>query len=227
MAGELQALAPEALEPEEGQTAIANCAMCGETLQGTQVRILQCSHIFHDTCYQGWKNHRGQSATCPTCRNDLSPPQRLETVTPLQSQDEFEASQESGSGSESGAIICPGCENCNFECESEMDTEGELCDRCSYHPTLDDAFSKWGHNDGGSCDQITDEVKMLIEELGYQVRADSWGSHNYIIMEIARGTEIVYPIDGYRIGGYDTRHYSAVLPDDILQVLEESEWNWN
>ena len=44
---------------------------------------------------------------------------RLFVVTPLQSQDEFEASQGSGSGSESGAIICPGCEHCDFA-ESEL-----------------------------------------------------------------------------------------------------------
>ena len=92
---------------------------------------------------------------------------------------------------------------------------------------LDDAFEKWGHMDAAACNQITTPVIGLIESLGYQVTADSWGSHNYVIMEIARGTEIVYPIDGYRIGGYDTRHYSAVLPDDILEILEQSQWNWN
>ena len=159
----------------------------------------------------------------------MSPPQRLETVTPLQSQDEFEASQGSGSGSESGAIICPGCEHCDFDCpfESEMDTEGELCASCSYQPDLDDAFEKWGHNDGSACYQITTQVIGLIESLGYHVTAESWGSHNYIISEIARGTEIVYPIEGFQIGGYDARPYTDVLPDDILEILEQSQWNWN
>ena len=120
------------------------------------------------------------------------------------------------------------CDNCDFHCpyRSEMNTEGELCESCSYYPTLDDAFEKWGHMDAAACNQITTPVIGLIESLGYQVTAGSWGSHNYVIMEIARGTEIVYPIEGFRIGGYDTRHYSTVLPDDILQVFEESDYNW-
>ena len=67
------------------------------TKYGQQVRVLQCGHIFNERCYQTWKtSDANQHNTCPICRNELSPPQAPEDVTPLQSQ----ASQESGSGSE-------------------------------------------------------------------------------------------------------------------------------
>lgn len=241
VAGELQALAPEALEPEEGQTAIANCAMCGETLQGTQVRILQCSHIFHDTCYQGWKNHRGQSATCPTCRNDLSPPQRVETVTPLQSQDEFQESQDNGSSSESEQLYrCIGCEGCGHMCDvDDLVWEGDRCGRCDYgveELSIYDAFKPGGHNaiNCGSCRIITDEVVDIIDGLGsfedgtnyYCVVKDNRINDDYsYIDEIRIGNrngEIVYPIqDGNRnLRIYsDTIDWRSALPDDIVQAI--------
>ena len=214
--GDVQVLPTDVFEPEAGQCFIANCSICQETFQNTQVRILQCGHMFHNTCYETWRN---SGTTCPACRNDLSPPQRSQA--PLVSEESQEDEDEDEEG-----FCCAGCESCDFECECRVDVEGELCENCEYEPSLEDAFSKFGHNDGGSCSHITDEVKNIIEGLGYEVKVDSWGMHNYLILEIKRGDEVVYPIDGYHIGGYDERHYSAVLPNDINEELMNSNNEW-
>ena len=228
MIGDVQVLPSDIFEPDAGQCFIANCSICGETFQGTQVRILQCGHMFHDSCYLPWRN-RGtrtsegkNSKGCPACRNELSPPQPPpETSTPPVSQESI---------GDSPPIICGGCIGCDYECPyedmNEVGEEGEVCESCEYEPNLQDAFSKFGHNDGGACKTITDNVKYIIEELGYQVRADRWGSHNYCIMEIKRGDEIVYPIEGFEIGGYDERDFEDVLPDDINDALRDAGMYW-
>ena len=54
-------------------------------------------------------------------------------------QDEDEEDEEEG-------FHCAGCQSCSFECETIVDTQDELSESCEYDPSLEDAFSKFGHN---------------------------------------------------------------------------------
>ena len=154
-------------------------------------------------------------------KNVQSPPGTSEEN--IQQEDNEEQDEED----EEDGFPCAGCQSCSFECETRVDTQGELCESCEYEPSLEDAFSKFGHNDGGACRYVTGDVKNIIEGLGYEVEAGSWGCHNGgVITEIKRGDEIVYPVEGYNIGGYDARHYSAVLPNDINEALTNASDDW-
>ena len=130
--------------------------------------------------------------------------------------------------------VCDGCEN------EVWDDDGTppLCDGCAYVPTLEDAFHKFGHHDGGSCTVITGDVVRAIEACGpydcgghedapwYESRCDwrdGWGCHNCaVITRIVRTDTgaVVYPPPGFRIGGYDSRDVAAVLPPDIAQAVQ-------
>ena len=46
-----------------------------------------------------------------------------------------------------------------------------------------DAFSKWGFMDGDGWNG-THLVSEFIESLGYEVECDTWGIHNYLILDI-------------------------------------------
>jgi hypothetical protein len=85
------------------------------------------------------------------------------------------------------------------------------------------AFNKWGFDDGNSNRNYTGNVAKVIEDLGYEVECDSWGSHNYVIMEIKRieDEENIYGEDyDLHLGGdYDDRTFSNTLPQDICQAL--------
>jgi hypothetical protein len=119
-----------------------------------------------------------------------------------------------------------------------------LCERCNYEPDWTDAFSKWGHNDGGSTKCITGDVVEAIEDLGYDCCGNEdtehydaesewllrygWGCHNCeVITKIVKSDtgEVVYPIDGFRVGGYDDRCYCEVLPADILEAIIPINYN--
>ena len=130
----------------------------------------------------------------------------------------------------------------NYEeycCVIDSDTyipRGErLCENCEYEPDWTDAFSKWGHNDGESNKCITGDVVEAIEDIGYDCCGNEdtehydensdwkqgWGSHNCaVITKIVKSDtgEVVYPTDGF-LYGYDDRHYSEVLPADILEAI--------
>ena len=156
-------------------------------------------------------------------KNVQSPPGTSEEN--IQQEDNEEQDEEDEDEEE--GFPCAGCQSCSFECETRVDTQDELCESCEYEPSLEDAFSKFGHNDGGACRYVTGDVKNIIEGLGYEVKAGSWGCHNGgVITEIKRGDEIVYPVEGYKIGGYDARHYSAVLPHDINEALTNASDDW-
>ena len=209
-----------------GQPTVADCVICGETLQGTQVRILTCSHLFHDSCYQKWKDLESNNRFCPTCRNDLSPPQVLEALTPKPSDETLEESKENLE-----EFTCNGCENCDYDCDNDVDEEGDVCRCCAYEYSISDAFSTYGHQYGVAgtytCKFVTYDVKDVIEELGYQVTEELFGSNPCCITEIKDSNGIiVYPIEGYEIGGYDERPYQEVLPEDILLALEGLPYNW-
>lgn len=53
------------------------CVVCLSMLRdGEQVRRLDCCHVFHKDCFDGWLNH--QNFNCPLCRSPLGsgPPSR-------------------------------------------------------------------------------------------------------------------------------------------------------
>jgi hypothetical protein len=54
------------------------------------------------------------------------------------------------------------------------------------------AFDKFGFGDGDGWNG-THEVEDEIESLGYEVECDSWGCHNYMIMDIKKdGKSILF-----------------------------------
>ena len=101
-----------------------------------------------------------------------------------------------------------------------------------------DAFSKWGHDDGGANYTITANVVYKLSEMGYSCCGheyedfydqeydweNGWGFHNPAvitkIIRVATG-EVVYPIEGFEVGGYDDRDYLEVLPHDIVDMLNK------
>ena len=134
-----------------------------------------------------------------------------------------------------GEHHCKGCEICG-ECDDKVSKPGQLCENCEYIPDYGDAFSKWGHNNGGSCRCSTGDIVDIIEGLGYDCCGnpdteyydaennpnEGWGSHNFaVITKIVRVSDgqVVYPIEGFQVGGYDDRGYFEVLPDDIVDAI--------
>ena len=131
-----------------------------------------------------------------------------------------------------GEHHCKGCEICG-KCFCKVEKPGELCKHCSYIPTYNDAFSKWGHNDGDSCRCITDDIVKIIKELGYDCCSnpnteyynddDDYyiSCNNAFITKIVRVSDgqVVYPIEGFQVGGYDDRGFLGVLPRDIVDAI--------
>lgn len=59
----------------------------------------------------------------------------------------------------------------------------------------EEAFSKFGFGDGDMWNG-THEVEGEIESLGYDVECDTWGIHNYMIVDIKKdGKSILFPED--------------------------------
>jgi hypothetical protein len=79
-----------------------------------------------------------------------------------------------------------------------------------------EAFSKFGFGDGDGLN-MTDEVAEVIENLGYETECDTWGIHNYMIMDIRKNGKSIYP-KIIRVGYTDPALY---LPRDILDKLNE------
>ncbi|CAB4265112.1 unnamed protein product [Prunus armeniaca] len=47
-----------------------DCVVCLSTLRdGDQVRMLNCRHVFHKSCFDGWLDHL--NFNCPICRSPL------------------------------------------------------------------------------------------------------------------------------------------------------------
>tara|TARA_S200002703_G_C3691366_1_gene212318 strand:+ start:105 stop:494 length:390 start_codon:yes stop_codon:yes gene_type:complete len=56
----------------------------------------------------------------------------------------------------------------------------------------EEAFDKFGFGDGDGWNG-THEVEGELESLGYEVETDSWGCHNYMIMDIKKdGKSILF-----------------------------------
>ena len=102
----------------------------------------------------------------------------------------------------------------------------------------EEAFSKFGFGDGDSWNG-TGEVEGEIESLGYEVECDSWGIHNYMIMDIKKDGKSILFIDEENrnlddwlpevversgntqiepLGYAEPRVY---LPDDIIEHLDK------
>ncbi|XP_021614969.1 E3 ubiquitin-protein ligase RHA2A [Manihot esculenta] len=55
----------------------SDCVVCLCTLRdGEQVRKLDCRHVFHKDCFDGWLDHL--NFNCPLCRSPLVSNQRVE-----------------------------------------------------------------------------------------------------------------------------------------------------
>ncbi|KAJ9163302.1 hypothetical protein P3X46_022983 [Hevea brasiliensis] len=55
----------------------SDCVVCLCTLRdGDQVRKLDCRHVFHKECFDGWLDHR--NFNCPLCRSPLVSIQHVE-----------------------------------------------------------------------------------------------------------------------------------------------------
>ena len=80
----------------------------------------------------------------------------------------------------------------------------------------EEAFDKFGFDDGDGA-VMTDVVVAVLQDAGYSVTAEPWGSHNVIIFSIkdASGAELI-PKD-IQIGYDEPRDY---LPDVIITLLD-------
>lgn len=112
------------------------------------------------------------------------------------------------------------CSDCMYEADDDH----------YYHSTclpiewnLNDAFNKWGFDDGDSDRNYNETVADVIRELGYTVSTDGWGCHNLVIDEISRDGEVVYGGDGYLwLGGYHSFcTIGNTLPPDIVAALRQ------
>lgn len=53
------------------------CSICHNTMSGHIVRVLRCSHTFHNDCVDRWL---GSASTCPLCRTSVVPDERENMV---------------------------------------------------------------------------------------------------------------------------------------------------
>ena len=110
-----------------------------------------------------------------------------------------------------------------------------LCEDCEYEPDWIDAFCDDNIN-ATKC--ITGRVVKAIEDLGYDccknqdtehyddekiIRSGLYKNifnHCKMITKIVKSDtgEVVHPTNGF-LYGYDDRHYSEVLPADILEAI--------
>ena len=127
---------------------IANCNICGGTLQGQTFCVLQCGHTFRESWYQSWRGSGSASGgavnLCPVCRNELSLPQQVGTITPLLSQENIESNNNNNQirchfcrirgGDDDDLNLCVMCnEMCYSNCGcgvEDPDNYEFLCDSC-------------------------------------------------------------------------------------------------
>lgn len=58
----------DSLFPLKDSTETGECSICLEDIRYRQkVRELQCKHVFHPDCIDGWMN---ESRKCPMCRHE-------------------------------------------------------------------------------------------------------------------------------------------------------------
>jgi hypothetical protein len=134
------------------------------------------------------------------------------------------------------------CADCNMSDNHDRDPV-----RCGYHSiiewTFEDAFSKFGFEDGDSWHNYTWTLANAIKEIGYIVVYGTWGCHNTLILDIIRPHPGVEPavhnviddpefdIDGFvkldlgpegarvlkmRGGNIALEAFKSLAPDDVL-----------
>ena len=94
------------------------------------------------------------------------------------------------------------------------------CDNCGgcYHWNWEEAFDKFGFNDGDG--QVeTWAVASILEEAGYTTEVNDWSMHNTVIVSIKKGTLELVPHDDPAFSfGYDNpRKY---LPRIVVDLLD-------
>ena len=118
------------------------------------------------------------------------------------------------------ANMTPSAFSCSH-CGEDTDDE-ERADSCRCKNwTWDEAFSKFGFDDGENLFNGSDEVASVIEELGYKVSCGNWGNHNYLINGVLKeGTEVnlIETTDDYTMGYSDPR---SALPSEVIKRLDE------
>ncbi|XWS68806.1 hypothetical protein CRYUN_Cryun04dG0124100 [Craigia yunnanensis] len=66
----------------------SDCVVCLCRLRdGDQVRKLDCCHVFHKDCFDGWLDHL--NFNCPLCRSPLKTDQRVDITRRRVSEDMF------------------------------------------------------------------------------------------------------------------------------------------
>ena len=80
----------------------------------------------------------------------------------------------------------------------------------------EEAFSKFGFEDGDGWNG-TDLVAAFLEEQGYETDCDTWGIHNYMIMDVKRAGASIIP-DGVVVGYDDPRTW---IPKTLQEKLDE------
>lgn len=87
----------------------------------------------------------------------------------------------------------------------------------SIHWTWEEAFDKFGFDDGDGAN-FTSEVATFIEDtFGYETECEQWGLHNYMIFRILdKDGKNIMPEEG--IGYTSAREY---LPADMVKALDE------
>ena len=80
----------------------------------------------------------------------------------------------------------------------------------------EEAFNKFGFGDGDG-HNFTDEVEDFLIKLGWNVEPESWGIHNYMIMDVT-GPNGEKPMAKANIGYDCPRTY---LPKELVEQLDE------
>jgi len=76
-----------------------------------------------------------------------------------------------------------------------------------------EAFYKFGFGDGDSWNG-TYIIENFLEDKGWEVHADSWGIHNYMIFSIKKEDE-EYKFDGYE-------EPEDILPEELARDLNKT-----
>lgn len=87
------------------------------------------------------------------------------------------------------------------------------------HETIwywDEAFNKFGFGDGDGLN-FTDDVAMFIHRLGYECVCETWGMHNYMIMDIKKDGISIIPED-VNVGYDDPKCW---MHKDLYEALEK------
>ena len=95
----------------------------------------------------------------------------------------------------------------------------EYCEHCgnNYNWKWEEAFKKFGFNDGDTVVH-TDDVVQFLTESGYTVASEPWGLHNEIIMSIINTDGDQMIPEGTALGYDDPRTY---LPKAIVELLDQ------